>query len=587
MSLRADGTTGTSSSIVISRSSSPSAWSEQHPLTAAAASSGGTVGPTSSQHGSPRGVRSRRSANSTPNPPSTPAFPSAQTVAAVVDNDVTRPSLKRITDSTTSTLVEAASLHSQRHGSNSHTPAKTSFDELQRPTPSSVAREKEVIVHQISKSDTIASIALQYGITPQALRSSNRLWHSDSIHLRKTLNIPLDLCHLPSASAGIERIEREEDGNIVVWQRDRVPSSSTTILPSSASQNLSAAPAPSSSSRPGVISPRARRLHSGSTIGLDDWQRTHSTADLLGLDATTPTELPDDPRLGGSSGVFDAIWRTTSPASTADLKGKGRAVDAVAAYLPSTNNPYSATSSPVPPSPASDLAGLSGSSDAYPSPTQSPFGGGGSGGHAGGSSTASLSPPPISRRVLTITRVPESSLAFFPPSSNGSSSSARSSLSEEEYHNASLKGSFFGPLANSLAKLNISSTAPGLTNGKLGSAWSTGGATSTTNSKSRQAASDYANLNPASHHRMTSTLSSSDRRKPSETAKRSKWDLAYFGGEEEAESAVVSMTTTSTSKGSRSKDRSRDRNRTPTQASVDKANGDSNGNSLWSSMWAG
>ncbi|KAK4048202.1 hypothetical protein OIV83_004907 [Microbotryomycetes sp. JL201] len=617
--LRADGSTGTSSSVITSRSASPAL--QHHPLTTAAAGSSSSTNTntstiTISQPSSPsqrHGVRSRKSATSTPNPPSASVF---------IDSDVTRPSLKRITDST-NTVVEGATLAlANDHGISKS--AKTSFDELSRPQP----REKEVIVHHISKTDTIASIALQYGITvspvqghqtpletdkrkhrfddlahqPQALRSSNRLWHSDSIHLRKTLNIPLDQCHLPSASAGIERIEREEDGNIVVWQRERVANastSSTTSFPSSqlptmttTSSTLPATASPLLSSRPGIISPQARRLHSNSTLDFD-WNRSassSSTADLLGLD-TTPTELV----IGGdhSTNVFDSTLRTSSPRSAVnsngDVKGKGRAIDAVAAYLPSTNNLYSASSSPAP-QPA-DLAGLAGSADMFPSPSQSPFG-------ASSNSTASMSPPPISKRVLTITRVPESTLAFFPPSSSTSSStSARSSVSEEEYHHSSAKGSFFGPLANSLARLNISpmTSQPGKTNGKLGAAWSS--SSSSTNAVAGKRSKDvhHTGLNPASHHRMTSTGPSGMFRQAE--PRRSKWDLAYFGGEEEAESAAARLDSSrpsvqktngyrQTMSRSRDKERSRDRNKTPTQASMDRSNQTSNG-SLWSSMWAG
>lgn len=47
----------------------------------------------------------------------------------------------------------------------------------------------------------MASICLAYGISAHALRSANRMWPSDSIHLRKTLLVPIEHCHLPSVAA--------------------------------------------------------------------------------------------------------------------------------------------------------------------------------------------------------------------------------------------------------------------------------------------------------------------------------------------------------------------------------------------------
>ncbi|KAF5355450.1 hypothetical protein D9758_006386 [Tetrapyrgos nigripes] len=52
--------------------------------------------------------------------------------------------------------------------------------------------EKVVIVHEVSRTDSLAGVALKYGIALSELRRANQLWTSDSIHLRKILYIPLD-----------------------------------------------------------------------------------------------------------------------------------------------------------------------------------------------------------------------------------------------------------------------------------------------------------------------------------------------------------------------------------------------------------
>ncbi|KAJ7467169.1 peptidoglycan-binding LysM domain protein [Mycena latifolia] len=52
--------------------------------------------------------------------------------------------------------------------------------------------EKVVLVHEITSQDSLAGVALKYGISMADLRRANQLWPSDPIHLRKILYIPLD-----------------------------------------------------------------------------------------------------------------------------------------------------------------------------------------------------------------------------------------------------------------------------------------------------------------------------------------------------------------------------------------------------------
>ncbi|KAF8833615.1 hypothetical protein BDN67DRAFT_1017348 [Paxillus ammoniavirescens] len=48
----------------------------------------------------------------------------------------------------------------------------------------------DIIVHEVGPTDTIAGVALRYGISIAALRRANQLWPSDPIHLRTELIIP-------------------------------------------------------------------------------------------------------------------------------------------------------------------------------------------------------------------------------------------------------------------------------------------------------------------------------------------------------------------------------------------------------------
>ncbi|KAF8932683.1 hypothetical protein BGZ58_006878, partial [Dissophora ornata] len=54
--------------------------------------------------------------------------------------------------------------------------------------------QKRVIIHQVAPTDTLAGIALYYGIQVPILKKSNKLWTNDSIHTRKYLYIPFEEC---------------------------------------------------------------------------------------------------------------------------------------------------------------------------------------------------------------------------------------------------------------------------------------------------------------------------------------------------------------------------------------------------------
>ncbi|KAG8816832.1 hypothetical protein FRC17_000170, partial [Serendipita sp. 399] len=51
--------------------------------------------------------------------------------------------------------------------------------------------EAEVFEHEVLPTDSLAGVALKYGITVAQLRKCNKMWASDTIHLRKVLYIPV------------------------------------------------------------------------------------------------------------------------------------------------------------------------------------------------------------------------------------------------------------------------------------------------------------------------------------------------------------------------------------------------------------
>ncbi|KIK69283.1 carbohydrate-binding module family 50 protein [Collybiopsis luxurians FD-317 M1] len=91
------------------------------------------------------------------------------------DAGITRPHLTRVLDS--GPVVEASSLDQNEQEQDQAHPSEN---------------EKVVIVHEVSSQDSLAGVALKYGISLTELRRANHLWTSDSIHLRKVLYIPVE-----------------------------------------------------------------------------------------------------------------------------------------------------------------------------------------------------------------------------------------------------------------------------------------------------------------------------------------------------------------------------------------------------------
>ncbi|KAF8608979.1 hypothetical protein BDV93DRAFT_519010 [Ceratobasidium sp. AG-I] len=54
-----------------------------------------------------------------------------------------------------------------------------------------VGLSREMLVHKIQPKDSLAGVALRYGVSLADIRKANKLWSSDSIHLRSALYIPL------------------------------------------------------------------------------------------------------------------------------------------------------------------------------------------------------------------------------------------------------------------------------------------------------------------------------------------------------------------------------------------------------------
>ncbi|GAA5918378.1 hypothetical protein JCM6882_002788 [Rhodosporidiobolus microsporus] len=448
-----------------------------------------TTSPVHSRAPSPQpggGVRSRKPAHLVGSSNAGPASSSrSASPRASVDPDVTRPSLRKVTNDVWGAAGAAAvgggltptgdeedegdgyvlRRDVKGKGKARKGEGRRAVSEAGASKSKEAQKDREVIVHKLVKTDTIASISLQYGITPQALRASNRLWPSDPIFLRSTLLVPLDQCNLPSSSFGVERIAREENGDLTVWQRN---ASGGGANGSSAEGGLGSA-AERAGKEGVLLSPRARRLASASAFEL--------STPLSGSAPPTPPPPPNE---------FLDVWSSPALSSRASLDTAPPAFSpsttTANAYLPSTNDFFSASPPPPPPT-AEELVSRTvsppGSSASNSQSHSHSFSG-----SRPPSSAATSPPPPLSgpnsadyptspleKRTLRIERRAASELAFFPPSVAGGGDGPSSAPSKHRPPSSSSgpgskhppgsngapapvadedESLFFGPLTNSL-----------------------------------------------------------------------------------------------------------------------------------------
>ncbi|ORX90134.1 hypothetical protein K493DRAFT_357229 [Basidiobolus meristosporus CBS 931.73] len=81
---------------------------------------------------------------------------------------------------------------------------------IQTSPPHAHEREVRVIVHKVKPEDTFAGIVLFYDVPMGRLKKLNRLWSTDSIHLRKFLYIPLELIQYQRIYCKLREIQTPE-----------------------------------------------------------------------------------------------------------------------------------------------------------------------------------------------------------------------------------------------------------------------------------------------------------------------------------------------------------------------------------------
>ncbi|XP_076314585.1 lysM and putative peptidoglycan-binding domain-containing protein 2-like [Tachypleus tridentatus] len=67
-------------------------------------------------------------------------------------------------------------------------------------TSNHVVRREKYVKHVVKPTDTLQGLALHYGVTMEHIKRINKLWTTDSLFLRTTLDIPVPTESSPSSS---------------------------------------------------------------------------------------------------------------------------------------------------------------------------------------------------------------------------------------------------------------------------------------------------------------------------------------------------------------------------------------------------
>ncbi|WVO14237.1 hypothetical protein L204_101869 [Cryptococcus depauperatus] len=127
----------------------------------------------------------------------------------------TRPALQRATSATERQVAESSKSGSE-WGS-----TKGSIDRLRKNWVDDGSSEVEVLIHTVKSDESLAGIALLYGIDLATLRKVNKLWTSDSMHTRAHLYVPLGACRLSKAKGLLVRGQGEGQVILLSKQKDK------------------------------------------------------------------------------------------------------------------------------------------------------------------------------------------------------------------------------------------------------------------------------------------------------------------------------------------------------------------------------
>ena len=72
---------------------------------------------------------------------------------------------------------------------------------------------RRVIKHKIKENETLAGIAIYYGVRNlEELKRANKIWHGSDIHHLAYINIPLELCSIADLYARLNSFDSNSGG---------------------------------------------------------------------------------------------------------------------------------------------------------------------------------------------------------------------------------------------------------------------------------------------------------------------------------------------------------------------------------------
>ncbi|XP_043222701.1 lysM and putative peptidoglycan-binding domain-containing protein 1-like isoform X2 [Amphibalanus amphitrite] len=80
-------------------------------------------------------------------------------------------------------------------------------------TSSHTTRRERLIQYDVQENDTLQGIALKFNVTMEQLKRANKLWTNDSLHVRRTLLVPLPLEPSGGTTAAVCSSDSDEAGS--------------------------------------------------------------------------------------------------------------------------------------------------------------------------------------------------------------------------------------------------------------------------------------------------------------------------------------------------------------------------------------
>ncbi|KAL7413068.1 hypothetical protein BDY24DRAFT_370495 [Mrakia frigida] len=367
---------------------SPTRTSNGAGFNSSTASSSLSNNPSSSSSPSSPETISRRRSVKAPHPLS-----SINTRTDSDQDDATRPKLTRRTTETREELERVG-----RSSESSDGGLRQSL-ELLRKGKANIDGGVDVLVHEVQPTDTLAKVALLYGIELSILRKSNKLWSSDTIHLRRTLYVPLEACRLRETvvhGPGPDQVTLVSTNSkpppAINGRRSSAHLRSRTTA--EGSSETGGGGGWNTPSLPGSRRGSTAGSEGGSSRGLGgEWDEEGFVAKRF---------LGGTSMIYSSSEVDDAgAINLTSSSSSSLSSSPAQGGSSSARYTPSSSFPASSPPPLLSPIPTSFIIPSS-------------------------SNPTSAAPPPSNERILSLLRIPASELSFFPKSTTTAPS--RSSL---------------------------------------------------------------------------------------------------------------------------------------------------------------